>query len=89
MEHALHEPPRWHFGQRCNGSGRGTSSSRMSKTFKLSIIPAFEAKFWDVIGVYPNPPDQALVLCWTRKASARRWNARNWGCRWRRNGRPQ
>jgi transposase len=32
------------------------------KTFKLSNDPRFDEKFWDVIGLYLNPPDQALVL---------------------------
>src|ERR1700761_8691481 len=32
------------------------------KTFKLSNDPKFEDKFWDVIGLYLNPPTQALVL---------------------------
>jgi transposase len=35
----------------------------LTRTFKLSRDPHFEAKFWDVIGLYLNPPDRALVLC--------------------------
>ena len=38
------------------------------KTFKLSNDPAFETKFWDVIGLYLNPPEQALVLCCDEKS---------------------
>jgi transposase len=38
------------------------------KTFKLSNDPGFEAKFWDVIGLYLNPPAQALVLCCDEKS---------------------
>jgi transposase len=38
------------------------------KTFKLSNDPRFEEKFWDVIGLYLNPPDQALVLCCDEKS---------------------
>jgi transposase len=38
------------------------------RTFKLSNDPAFEAKFWDVIGLYLNPPEQALVLCCDEKS---------------------
>lgn len=38
------------------------------KTFKLSNDPAFEAKFWDVIGLYLNPPERALVLCCDEKS---------------------
>jgi transcriptional regulator with XRE-family HTH domain len=38
------------------------------RTFKLSNDPHFEAKFWDVIGLYLNPPDRALVLCCDEKS---------------------
>ena len=30
------------------------------KTFKLSNDPDFEGKFWDVVGLYLDPPDNAL-----------------------------
>ena len=40
----------------------------LSRTFKLSTDPEFEAKFWDIIGLYFNPPDQALVLCCDEKS---------------------
>lgn len=40
----------------------------LSRTFKLSNDPNFEAKFWDVIGLYLNPPDKALVLCCDEKS---------------------
>lgn len=33
------------------------------KTFKLSRDPRFLEKLTDVVGLYLNPPDQALVLC--------------------------
>ncbi len=61
------------------------------KTFKLSNAPKFDEKFWDVIWPYLNPPAKALVLCCaaTRKANARRSNARNWASRWRRSARPR
>jgi transposase len=38
------------------------------RTFKLSKDKDFEAKFWDVIGLYLNPPDRALVLCCDEKS---------------------
>jgi transposase len=38
------------------------------KTFKLSNDPKFEEKFWDVIGLYLDPPAQALVLCCDEKS---------------------
>src|ERR1700744_1163497 len=34
----------------------------LSRTFKLSNDKRFEEKFWDVIGLYLNPPEKALVL---------------------------
>jgi transposase len=38
------------------------------ETFKVSNDPNFEEKFWDVIGLYLNPPDKALVLCCDEKS---------------------
>ena len=40
----------------------------LARTFKLSNDPQFEAKFWDVIGLYLEPPDKALVLCCDEKS---------------------
>ena len=40
----------------------------LTRTFKLSRDPQFEAKFWDVIGLYLNPPAKALVLCCDEKS---------------------
>lgn len=40
----------------------------VTRTFKLSRDPNFEVKFWDVIGLYLNPPDRALVLCCDEKS---------------------
>jgi transposase len=38
------------------------------ETFKISTDPNFEAKFWDVIGLYLDPPERALVLCCDEKS---------------------
>jgi transposase len=38
------------------------------KTFKLSQDANFEEKFWDVIGLYLDPPAKALVLCCDEKS---------------------
>ena len=38
------------------------------RTFKLSTDPRFEEKFWDVIGLYLDPPEKALVLCCDEKS---------------------
>jgi transposase len=39
-----------------------------TKTFKVSKDPDFDKKFWDVIGLYMNPPDKAIVLCCDEKS---------------------
>ena len=40
----------------------------VSEGFKLSRDPRFDEKFWDVIGLYLNPPERALVLCCDEKS---------------------
>lgn len=40
----------------------------LSRTFKLSSDAHFEEKFWDVIGLYLNPPEKAIVLCCDEKS---------------------
>ena len=39
-------------------------------TFKLSNDPLFEEKLVDVVGLYLDPPDNAVVLCMDEKSSA-------------------
>ena len=39
----------------------------LKRTFKLSTDPHFEAKFWDVIGLYLDPPEKAVILCCDEK----------------------
>jgi len=39
-----------------------------SETFKLSKDPLFVEKVRDIVGLYMNPPDRALVLCADEKA---------------------
>jgi len=39
-----------------------------ARTFKLSNDPEFETKFWDVIGLYLDPPTRAIVLCCDEKS---------------------
>jgi transposase len=38
-----------------------------SETFKLSTDPQFVEKVRDIVGLYLNPPERALVLCWDEK----------------------
>jgi transposase len=39
-----------------------------TRTFKLSSDAQFEAKFWDIIGLYLEPPARAVVLCCDEKS---------------------
>ena len=49
-------------------SARGLKP-HLVKTFKLSGDPRFEEKLIDVVGLYLNPPDKAVVLCMDEKSS--------------------
>lgn len=40
----------------------------LTTSFKLSNDPRFEEKFWDIIGLYLDPPERALVLCCDEKS---------------------
>jgi hypothetical protein len=55
-----------------------------TKTFKLSRDPKFLEKMTDVVGLYLNPPQQAIVLCVDERAGFRHWIAHSQGCRSRR-----
>ena len=45
------------------------TSSRISRApLNSRTTSVFEEKFWDVIGLYLNPPDKALVLCCDEKS---------------------
>ena len=76
-------PPknRTRWSVRSMGRHAGVSKSRVQqlwsmndlkphrvRTFKLSKDPNFETKFWDLIGLYLNPPEKALVLCCDEKS---------------------
>ena len=39
----------------------------LKRTFKLSNDPRFEARFWDVVGLYLDPPEKSIVLCCDEK----------------------
>jgi transposase len=49
-------------------SARGLKP-HLVKTFKLSNDPRFEEKLIDVVGLYSDPPEQAIVLCMDEKSS--------------------
>jgi hypothetical protein len=48
-------------------SARGIKPHRVA-TFKLSSDPRFEEKLVDVVGLYVNPPEKAVVLCMDEKS---------------------
>jgi transposase len=48
-------------------SARGIKPHRV-ETFKLSNDPRFEQKLVDVVGLYLNPPENAIVLCVDEKS---------------------
>jgi transposase len=48
-------------------SARGLQPHRV-KTFKLSTDKRFEEKLVDVVGLYLNPPENAIVLCLDEKS---------------------
>ena len=52
----------------------------ITKTFKLSNDPKFEEKFWDVIGLYLDPPTKALVLCCDEKSQCQALERTQPGC---------
>lgn len=55
----------WH----CNGL-----KPHLSRTFKLSRDPLFEDKLLDVVGLYLNPPEHALVLSCDEKSQLQALN---------------
>ena len=74
----LEEAPRnaTHWSTRAMARHAGMSQTAVSRiwrafglrphraeTFKLSTDPAFVEKVRDIVGLYMNPPDRALVLC--------------------------
>jgi transposase len=74
-------PGSTHWSCRTMATNRGMSKStvsniwrshnlkpHLSKTFKLSRDPGFLEKLTDVVGLYLNPPDKAIVLCVDEKS---------------------
>lgn len=79
----LHTKPEGatHWSCRTMAERTGISSSQVQRiwsarglkphlvdTFKLSNDPQFETKLIDVVGLYLNPPEQAIVLCLDEKS---------------------
>jgi transposase len=76
-----------HWSCRLMAANQGISKSTVSnlwrshnlkphrtKTFKLSRDPKFLQKLTDVVGLYLNPPDQAIVLCVDEKSQIQALN---------------
>jgi len=74
-------PGRTHWGSRGLAKHLSTSPStvqrvwraaglkpHLTRTFKLSNDPRFAEKLLDVVGLYLNPPEHALVLCVDEKS---------------------
>src|ERR1700716_1070370 len=61
-------------------SARGLKP-HLANTFTLSNDRHFEEKLIDVVGLYLNPPDQAVVLCMDEKSQIQPWIALNRPCR--------
>ena len=49
--------------------------------FKLSTDPLFVEKVVDVVGLYHNPPEKAVVLCVDEKSQSRPWTGPSRCCR--------
>jgi transposase len=83
VEATLHRPPpnATHWSTRTMANAQGVSEATVRRiwkqhglrphhvsTFKVSRDPHFVEKLTDVVGLYLNPPDKALVLCVDEKS---------------------
>jgi hypothetical protein len=53
----------------------------LTEGFKLSGDPQFIEKVRDVVGLYLDPPERALVLCVDESPTCRRWTGPSRSCR--------
>ena len=51
------------------------------RSLKLSTDPLFIDKLYDVVGLYLNPPEAAVVLCVDEKSQSRPYSAPSRRCR--------
>ena len=54
--------------RRCTGSGGRSGSSRTARDVEALRDPQFIDKVRDVVGLYLNPPERAVVLCVDEKS---------------------
>ena len=47
---------------------RNDLKPHQTRIFKLSNDKQFEQKFWDIVGLYLAPPQQAVLLCCDEKS---------------------
>lgn len=77
------QPPKGRARWSCRSMGKAAGLSKswvqqlwfrndlkphQTRTFKLSNDRQFEQKFWDIVGLYLSPPQQAVVLCCDEKS---------------------
>ena len=89
INRALQETPDTgtHWSTRALGQAAGLSKStvqrwlalfgvkpHLARTFKLSTDPFFIEKVRDIVGLYLNPPDHAMVLCVDEKSQIQALN---------------
>ena len=89
INHALQETPQsaTHWSVRSMAATQGVSKStvqrwftlfgvkpHLARTFKLSTDPFFIEKVRDIVGLYLNPPDNAMVLCVDEKSQIQALN---------------
>jgi transposase len=89
LDATLQSKPKGHTHWSCRlmAANQGISKSTVSnlwkshnikphrtKTFKLSRDPKFLEKLTDVVGLYLNPPDKAIVLCVDEKSQIQALN---------------
>ena len=92
----LEETPRdaTHWSTRSMAAATGMSQSAISRiwrafglkphlvdSFKLSPDPQFIEKVRDIVGLYLNPPDAAVVLCVDEKSQSKPWIGPRRSCR--------
>ena len=53
----------------------------LTDTFKLSEDPQFVDKVRDVVGLYMNPPEHAVVMCADERRASKRWTGPSPVCR--------
>lgn len=87
IDATLQSKPQGHTHCRLMAASQGISKSTVSNlwkshnikphrtsTFKLSRDPKFLEKLTDVVGLYLNPPDKAIVLCVDEKSQIQALN---------------